>query len=167
MTEAIISAETLRRAEAEGAQTYLEAVLSAIQESVGGVLTAETMAELTASQTTLWAYAMLREEVMMGGYVQLLHNGYGPFLFHNPFAKLLRTWGLVELSKQVYAARKLFAKHREALERDCTDEEFMALYEQMPEFDALDDEFVEHEEDYAQALAQHVAENLSDFVSVD
>ncbi len=166
MTEVNISAETLRRAEAQGAQAYLDTILSAIQQAVGGELTAETMAELTASQTTLWAYAMLRDEVMQGGYVQLLHNGYGAFLFHNPFAKLLKTWGLVELSKQVYAARKLYAKHSEALERDCTDAEFMALYEQMPAFDALDDEFVEHEEAYAQALAEYVAGHLADFATV-
>ena len=34
------------------------------------------------------------------------------------------------------------------LKKPCSDEEFMGLYERFPEFDDLDDEFMEHEEEY-------------------
>ena len=71
-----------------------------------------------------------------------------------------------ELSKLVYAAHTLYAQHHEAIERDCTDEEFMALFEQFPEFDDLDDEFVEQEEAWTADIAHYIDANLERFASV-
>jgi len=42
----------------------------------------------------------------------------------------------------------------------------MALFEQYPAFDDLDDTFVEAEEDITAAIALYVDAHLSDFVSV-
>ena len=44
---------------------------------------------------------------------------------------------------------------------------FMALFEQYPVFDDLDDEFVEEEEDITAAVAHYVDEHLSAFVVVE
>ena len=85
---------------------------------------------------------------MDGGFVQLIHNGYGPFIFKNPFAKVMKQWGLRELSKLVYDGHTLWLKYRDKIERELSDDEFMALFEQMPEFDDLDDTFVENEEEF-------------------
>ena len=101
---------------------------------------------------------------MDGGFIQLIHNGLGPFIFLNPFAKAIRLWGkgtdyeevLHDLSNLIYKGRKLFEKYGEELTRDCTDDEFMALFEQYPEFDDLDDEFVENEEDYSAAIERYI-----------
>jgi hypothetical protein len=106
------------------------------------------MAQLTSDELTLLAWDMLHTEVMDGGFVQLIHNGYGPFMFKNPVAKAFKLWGLNDLSKLVYAAHTLYVKYGAEIERDCTDEEFMALFERYPEFDDLDDAFVEHEEEW-------------------
>lgn len=48
-----------------------------IMEAIGGRLDAETMPLLNGEQITLLAYVALRDEVMDGGFVQLIHNGYG------------------------------------------------------------------------------------------
>jgi hypothetical protein len=104
---------------------------------------------------------------MDGGFVQLIHNGYGPFIFKNPFAKALnKMWHMRELSKLVYDAHTLYAKYGEEIEKDCTDEEFMALFEQYPEFDDLDDQFVENEEEYTQQVARYIDENIEKFANV-
>lgn len=39
------------------------------------------MSELNADQMTLVAFKAMHDEVMDGGFVQLIYNGYGPFLF--------------------------------------------------------------------------------------
>ena len=65
----------------------LDHICEELLNSVGGELNAEAMSRLNADQITLLAYHILREEVMEGGFIQLIHNGYGPFIFHNPFAK--------------------------------------------------------------------------------
>ena len=66
----------------------------------------------------------------------------------------------------MYAARKIYDAHREDLERERTDEEFMAMYEQYEAFDELEDEFLEHEEEYTALVASYVDEHLELFAGI-
>jgi len=136
----------------------IDECLRSIHEAIGGELTAENMQQLNADQLTLLAWEILHEEVMDGGFVQLIHNGYGPFIFKNPFAKAVKLWGLRDLSKLVYDAHTLYVKYGDEITRDCTDEEFMAMYEQYPEFDELDDLFIENEEEWTQQIERYINE---------
>ena len=86
--------------------------------------------------------------------------------FANPFAKVLRLWGVGDLSKLVYAAKKIYDVHREDLERERTDDEFMAMYEQYEAFDELEDEFLEKEEEYTALVASYVDEHLESFAKI-
>ena len=146
---------------------FVGCFVAAIKEAIGGELTAETLVELNSDQITLLAWDTLHQEVMDGGFVQLIHNGYGPFIFKNPFAKALKLWGMRELSKLVYDAHSLYQKYHEQIERDCTDEEFMALFEQLPEFDDLDDEFVEKEEEWTEQVARYIDNNIEKFAIIN
>lgn len=157
----------LQQAAMEGMDAFLQVFVKATYDAIGDELTAETMQELNADQITLLAWNILHEEVMDGGFVQLIHNGYGPFIFKNPFAKALKLWNLKELSKLIYDAHTLWLKHRENIEKDCTDEEFMALFEQFPEFDDLDDLFVEHEEEWTEDIAHYVDDHLERFATIE
>ncbi len=154
-------------AAAEGMDAFLAAVVQAVKQTAGGELTAESMQQLTADQITLWGYDILHEEVMDGGFIQLIYNGYGPFFFDNPFAKAMRLWGLNEFSKVLYKAKNLYDERKDDLTRERTDEEFMALFENNEEFDELDDYFVENEEDITAAVACYVDDHLDSFVEVE
>ena len=167
MIEVRIKDSALREAAGEGMDAFVGCFVGAIKEAIGGELTAETMAELNSDQVTLLAWDILHEEVMDGGFVQLIHNGYGPFIFKNPLAKALKLWGLRELSKLIYSAHTLYVKYGEQIERDCTDDEFMALFEQFPEFDDLDDTFVEEEENWTADIAHYIDENIERFANVE
>ena len=167
MKTVIVKDADLQQAAMEGMDTFLQVFVKATYDAIGGELTAETMQELNADQITLLAWNILHEEVMDGGFVQLIHNGYGPFIFKNPFAKALKLWDLKELSKLIYDAHTLWLKHRENIEKDCTDEEFMALFEQFPEFDDLDDLFVEHEEEWTEDIAHYVDDHLDRFATIE
>ena len=167
MTDIRIKDETLRQAAGEGMDAFVGAFVKAIREAIGGELTAENMGQLTSDQITLLAWDNLHEEVMDGGFVQLIHNGYGPFMFKNPVAKALKLWGLRDLSKLIYDAHTLYTKHGTAIEKDCSDEEFMALFEQFPDFDNLDDEFIEHEEDWTAQIAAYIDQNIEKFATIE
>ena len=156
----------LAQAAEKGIDEFLITVIDTIKNAIGGVLSAENMESLNSSQITLLAYDILRDEVMDGGFVQLIHNGNGGFIFLNPLAKVMKSWGLNELSKLLYNGRKLYFVHHEAIEKDCSDEEFMALFEQFPDFDELDDAFVENEEQWSEDIAIYVDNHLDDFVTV-
>ena len=129
-------------------------------------MTAESMAMLNSDQITLMGYHILHEEVMDGGFVQLIHNGYGAFFFRNPFAKAMRMWGLGDLAKLINKAHRLYGKYHEDIEADCTDEEFMALFERFSQFDDCDDEFVENEEQWTQMIAYYIDEHIDRFATI-
>ena len=166
MIEVTIRDAQLRQAASEGMDAFVAVFIAAIKDSIGGELTSETMGQLNSDQITLLAWEVLHNEVMDGGFVQLIHNGYGPFIFKNPLAKALKLWGLRDLSKLIYDAHSLYQKYHEPLERDCTDEEFMALFEQYPEFDDMDDEFVEKEEEWTEQIARYIDEHIERFAMI-
>lgn len=156
----------LAQAAENGIDDFLNTVTNTIKEAIGGELSADNMESLNISQITLLAYDILREEVMDGGFVQLIHNGNGGFIFLNPLAKIMKSWGLSDLSKLLYSGRKLYFAHHELIEKECSDDEFMALFEQFPDFDELDDTFVENEEQWSESIAIYVDNHLDDFVTV-
>ena len=161
-----IQDSALRTAAAEGMDAFMNLFVQSIADAVGGELNAESMVKLNAEQITLWGYSLLRDELMDGGFVQLIHNGYGPFFFDNPFAKAMRLWGLKDFSKLIYKAKEQYYVHKDELTKDCTEDEFMALFERFPEFDELDDEFVENEEDITAGIAHYVDEHIENFAAI-
>lgn len=167
MNIAKVKDSDLRNVASAGMDEFLKVFTDAIMASVGGELTADTMAELNSDQITLLAYDILHNEVMDGGFVQLIYNGYGSFLFRNPFAKAIKGWGIDELASLVKKAGKLYFKYKNEIERECTDDEFMAMFEQYPEFDDLDDLFVENEETWTGMVACYVDEHIERFVTVE
>ena len=64
-----VTDEALRRAASEGMDTFLRVFTDAYLQAMGGTLTAEAMPLLNASQHTLLAYTILRDELMEGGRV--------------------------------------------------------------------------------------------------
>ncbi len=166
MKNVIVKDADLMLAAQQGMDEFLQVFVNGIYDAIDGQLTAENMAELNADQITLLAWNVLHEEVMDGGFVQLIHNGYGPFIFKNPFAKAVKLWGLRDLSKLVYNAHTLYLKYREEIEVECDEDEFMAMFERYPEFDDMDDEFVENEEQWTEQIAQYVDDNLQKFAEI-
>lgn len=167
MKQITVKDQDLSNAAMEGMDAFIHVFVEAIHEAIGGELTDDTMQELNADQLTLLAWDTLHEEVMDGGFIQLIHNGYGPYIFKNPFAKALnKLWGMRELSKILYEVHTLWLQNREEIERDCTDEEFMALFERFPQFDDYDDMFVENEEEYTSQVAHYIDEHIEKFATI-
>ena len=110
----------------KGAAAYIRFITDSYLEALGGGLNAENMEMLNADQHTLLAYRFVLDEVMEGGFIQLLHNGYGPYILENPFPYTMKQWGLRNFSKLLYEVKKLYHIHREELEADM-DEETLLL----------------------------------------
>lgn len=161
-----ISDAALRRAAGEGMDAFIKVFADAYMEAMGGQFTPQGMLLLTGEQHSLLAYQLFRDEVMEGGFCQLIQNGYGGYIFDNPFARVMRLWGLSDLSKLVYEARKIYDAHRADLERERTDEEFMAMYEQYEAFDDLEDEFLEKEKQFTAMVASYVDDHMELFAEV-
>ena len=161
-----IADEALRKGAEEGMDGFLQVFIDKYLEVTGGVINAETMPLLNGHQHTLLGYHFFREELNVGGFVQLIQNGYGPYIFDNPFAKAMRLFGLKEFSKLVYAAKKIYDANKADLEKERDDDEFMAMYEQYEDFDDLEEEFMEMEEFVTAKLAEYVDEHLEYFAEI-
>jgi hypothetical protein len=167
MIQIVVKDADLSQAALEGMDAFLKVFVDAIREAVGGEPTAENIGELNADQMTLLCWDTMHSEVMDGGFIQLIHNGYGPFIFKNPFAKALnKLWSMRDLSKMIYELHTLWLENREELEKDCTDDEFMALFERFPQFDDYDDCFIENEERWTNQIAHYIDEHLDRFAVI-
>ena len=103
-----LSDAVLQKAAGEGMDEFIQVFTDKYKEAIGGELTAGTMALLTCEHHSLLAYQIFRDEIMVGGFCQLIQNGYGGYIFDNPFAKVMRLWGAEEFSKLVYRAKKIY-----------------------------------------------------------
>lgn len=164
--EIIISDNDLQQAASHGMDEFIQVFTNKYREKLDGEVTAENMNLLTGEQHVLLSYQIFRDELMAGGFCQLIQNGYGAYIFENPFAKAMRMWGLVDLSKLIYKAKKIYDTSREDLEKERTEDEFMAMYEQYEVFDELEEEFLEMEELTTTLVAEYVDEHLELFAKI-
>lgn len=156
----------LQKAAREGMDEFIQVFTDKYKEILGGEVSAENMNLLTGEQHTLYSYRIFREEIMDGGFCQLIQNGYGPYIFDNPFAKAMRLWGAKEFSKLIYKAKEIYDANRVELERERTDDEFMAMYEQFEQFDSLEEEYLEMEERVTATIAEYVDNHLALFAKI-
>lgn len=159
--------EDLLKAGAEkGYAAFLNVFTDKYLEVLGGELTAENMSLLNGYQHALLSLRTFTEQMEEGGFIQLIQNGYGPYIFNNPFAKAMRLMRAKDFSKLIYDAKAIYDKNKDVLEAEYTDEEFMALYEQYDNLGDLDDEFLDTENRIMEIVATYVDEHITDFAEV-
>lgn len=156
----------VKAAARKGMAEFVQLFADRLLQSVNGTLDSEALTLLNAEQITLVGYAFLRKEVLEGGFVQLIYNGYGPLYFRNPYAKAVRQMGLERLASILYDVRRIYDERGEDLGRECSDEEFMALYENFAELDPYDDAFVDEEEDFTAAMARYIDDHIDHFAEI-
>ena len=159
-----IGEDKLLAAYSRGMDEFLKLLTDTYLDCVNNDLSAENMDKLNGYQHALLAYRFLQEEVNQGGFVQLIQNGYGGYVFDNPTAKALKLFGAVETAKIIYKAAEIYRAHREELERETTDDEFMAMYADFEEFDELEEAYFLIEEEETACIARFVKKNIEDFV---
>lgn len=161
-----IKDSALATAAEKGMDEFLQVFTDAYLEALGGKLTADNMQVLNGSQHTLLAHRFFQDEMRDGGFVQLIQNGYGGYIFGNPFAKAIKQFGAAELAKLIYKAKEIYDPNKTALERETTDEEFNALYVDFEAFDDLEEIYFDIEEQQTALIAAYVDEHIADFAEI-
>jgi hypothetical protein len=161
-----IKDSVLAAAANEGMDEFLQVFTDAYLETIGGKLTAETMPLLNGSQHTLLAWHFFSAEMREGGFVQLIQNGYGGYIFGNPFAKAIKQFGAAELAKLIYRAKEIYDPNKAELERETTEDEFNAMYVDFEMFDELEEIYFDVEEQQTALIAAYVDDHISDFAEI-
>lgn len=141
---------------------FTDAYISVLENG----MTFNNMDKLNGYQHTLLAFRYFTDEIREGGFIQLIQNGYGGYIFDNPTAKALRQMGARDLSKILYKAKEIYDANRDDLEKETTEDEFMAMYEQYEQFDELEEKYMEIEEEQTLIIAQYVDDNIDDFAEI-
>jgi len=150
-----LAASELELAFADSPSLYIRVLTDAYLERLGGVLSEESMPLLSPEQHALLCYRFVLEEVSEGGWIQLIQNGYGPYVLDGPFPYTVKKeWGLKEFGKYLFAVKKEYHLHREALEAEMDEEAFMALYEREEVMNELGDAFLE---DFEEEVTPQIA----------
>ena len=161
-----LSRELLEHAWTAGPIEYIMTITDAYLALLDGQLTEYNMDELTSEQHTLLAYRYILDEVTEGGFIQLIQNGLGPYVLDGPFPMLMKKkWELEDFGKFMYKVRNEYHRHRQALEADMDEEQFMALYEQFETMNELGDQFLDDfYEETTPAIAEYVHRHEDKFI---
>lgn len=154
--------EALLKDDMEYINLYTDAYLAHVDND----LNANNMGMLDGYQHALLAFRFIHEEVGHGGFVQLIQNGFGGYIFDNPTAKALKIFGAERTAKIIYKAKEIFDANREELERDTTDEEFTAMYVDFEVFDELEEQFFDIQNEETKIVAQFVDKNRELFAEI-
>lgn len=161
-----IQSDLLAKAGAEGMDEFLQVFIDAYLQEINGALTAENMSKLNGVQHTLLAWHYFTTEMRDGGFVQLIQNGYGTYIFENPFAKAIKQFSAAELSKLIYKAKEIYDPNKIELERETTEEEFNAMYVDFEIFDDLEEIYFDIEEEQTAIIASYVDEHIEQFAEI-
>ncbi len=155
-------ADSLKKEPIDYINLYTDAYLAEVDNE----LNAENMQKLNGHQHALLAYRFFREEVNYGGFVQLIQNGYGAYIFDNPTAKAFKIFGADATARLIYKAKEIYDANREELERDTTDEEFNAMYVDFEEFEQIEESFYQIEKKQTEIIALYVDMNRDMFAKI-
>jgi hypothetical protein len=161
-----ISRESLTQASEEDTWTYLFLFIDQYGEMMANDATGELMQHFNPEQHTLMAFNALCGEVNNGGFLQLIQNGYGGYIFDSPFSESLRNWGAERIADIVDRARLIFEADREVLEQETTLEGFAERYHTFRDFEPLEALFYAIADEEADIVKNYVSTHLAHFAQV-
>jgi hypothetical protein len=128
--------------------------------------TGQVQNKFTTEQNILLAFGVMDGEVCNGGFIQLIENGYGSYIFDSPLSDHLRLWGAVQIVSIIDEARSIYHQKKEILEREKTLEEFAKLYLEHKEFEPIEDQFNTVIDPERAIIKQYIKSNISLFAKV-
>lgn len=126
----------------------------------------EVLDEFTDEQHMLMEFNVLYGQVTNGGFIQLIQNGYGSYIFDNPFADGIKAWGATATAEIVDLAKVIYDTHRDDLERERTLDEFSKMYKTYPDFAPLEDRFYEIIDQELEIIKEFISNNLHLFATL-
>ena len=117
--------------------------------------------ELSEGQQLLISYDYVRMQVQQGGFIQLIQNGYIGLLPDMP--GWLNMIGATNMAQVIDDALKVYVLNRELLDKQTTVEEFAKLYEELKEFEIIDDRFRRADEETVEKIVAYIKEHIEVF----
>lgn len=130
------------------------------------IMDTETEDNFTNPQHTLMAYNIMYGEITTGGFLELIKNGYGSYIFESLFSETLKKWGAVEMAAHINKAKEIYFENKAELEIAIKAEDLFEMYHKYPEFNDLDKEFFRIMNSEADKIKIYIQQHLNDFAIV-
>lgn len=127
------------------------------------IMNMKTDDNFTNEQHTLIAYNILYGEITTGGFLELIKNGYGAYIFETQFSETLKKWGAIEMAVHIDKAKKIYFANKSNLEIITASNEIFDIYRHYPEFNALDNHFFKIMNSESEKIKVYIQKNLNDF----
>jgi hypothetical protein len=121
--------------------------------------------DLSAGQQLFLSYDYVQQQVSQGGFIQFLQNGYVSLLL--PMPGWLTAMGADSMAQVIDDVLKSYVIHIDKLDKETTVQEFARLYEELPEFNQLDERFRNCQEETIVKMLAYAKENLDEFARVE
>ena len=121
---------------------------------------------LSPEQTVLLAFVTMDNEVSNGGFIQLIENGYGSYIFNNPLSDYLRDWGATATALIIDLARDIYHDKKETLEKEKSLEEFAKMYQEHKEFEEIEQQYYAVIESERDIIKKYMEAHLERFTEL-
>jgi hypothetical protein len=119
---------------------------------------------LSPGQELLIRYDYVRMQVLQGGFIQLIQNGYVNLLLSMPL--MLKQVGAVVMGQLLDDVLKVFSLNYEGLSKETSVEEFAKLYEEYTEFEELDARFAQENAATEKAIVAYALRFPDEFIAL-
>ena len=119
--------------------------------------------ELSPGQQLIVAYDYLRTQVLQGGFIQFIQNGYVGLL--PSIIEQLYMIGANEMAVVLDDVLKVYVLNRELLNKPTTVEEFAKLYEEFKEFEIIDERYHKLNLPTEKLMLDYAASHLDEFTA--
>jgi hypothetical protein len=120
--------------------------------------------EISPGQELILCFDYVRMQVLQGGYIQLIQNGYVSLLV--PIPEMLNQIHCDEMSKNIDDALKVYTLNHETLDKETSVDEFAKLYEEFKEFEYLDQQFQLLYDETIQKIADYIIKYPDEFIAI-
>lgn len=117
--------------------------------------------DLSVGQQVLLSYDYIKNQVLQGGFIQLIQNGYLGLLPDMP--EWLQHIGDRSMAELIDDVLKVYVLNHELMDKQTTPEEFIKLYEELKEFEILDARFRELDPQTESNLMEYARQHPEQF----
>lgn len=120
--------------------------------------------DLSPGQQLLLAFDYVRMQVGQGGFIQLIENGYVPLL--PGLIGQLQLIGATDMAHVLDDALKVYVLNRDLLDSTKTVEQFSKLYEELKEFEGIDERYAALSVATTAQILQYATHHMDEFVAL-
>jgi hypothetical protein len=153
-----------------GTWEYIEHIVSKTYELLEKDKSDYLHDKVTVYQVTLMKLGMIYPcpdlPGLAGGFMAVIKEGLGEYLFENDFAECLHEWGFQHLSSIVRKANAIYESQKAELEQEMSIDDLYEYYNQFPELELLGDEFEYYMGEEYVNIIEFVQNNIRKFAIV-